>query len=85
MGYVFRAVIHIVCCDPDCGDKGGRGSVRSAVKSGGYCAAKTTLIIKILAARVLHPPLTPASPVRCKQARRLQRVVCAEKAAAMVD
>ena len=63
MGNVFDAAIRITYGDPNGGDKDGRNGVLSAVRSGGYCAAKTSLIIKILAVRVLHHPLTPATPV----------------------
>ena len=63
IGYVFGAAIRIAYGDPDGGDKDCRGSVRSAVKSDGYCAAKTTPIIKILALKVLHHPLMPTTPV----------------------
>ena len=39
--------------DPNGDDEDGRDGVRSAAKSGGYCAVKTTLLIKTLALRVL--------------------------------
>ena len=40
--------------DLDGGDKDGHDGVRSAAKSGGYCAAKTTSLIKTLVVRVIH-------------------------------
>ena len=36
--YAFSAAIPIAHGDPDGGDKDGRDGVRSAVKSGSYCA-----------------------------------------------
>ena len=62
--YAFGAAIRIAYGDPDGGDEDGRDGARSAVKSGGYCAAKTTPLVKPLALRVLQHPLTPATPVR---------------------
>ena len=58
------ATIAIVQGDPDGGDEDGRDGVRSAAKSGGYCAAKTTPLIRTLALRVLQHPLRPTTPVR---------------------
>ena len=62
--YAFGAAILIAHGDPDGGDEDGRDGVRSAAKSGGYCAAKTTPLIKTLALRVLKQPLMPATSVR---------------------
>ena len=62
--YALGATICIAYGDPDGGDEDGRDGSLSAVKSGGYCAAKTTPLVKPLALRVLQHPLTPASPVR---------------------
>ena len=44
--YAFGAIIRIAYGDPDGGDEDGRDSGRSAVKSGGCCAAKTTPLVK---------------------------------------
>ena len=49
--------------DPGGGDEDGRGGTRSAVKSGGCCAAKTISLIKPLALRVIQHPLTPARQI----------------------
>ena len=62
--YALGAAIRIAYGDPGGGDEDGRDGARSAVKSGGYCAAKTTPFVKPLALRVLQHPLTPATPVR---------------------
>ena len=62
--YAFGAAIRIAYGDPDGGDEDGRDGVRSAVKSGGCCAAKTTPPYKTVALRVLQHPLTPVTPVR---------------------
>ena len=64
MGYVFGAAIRIAYGDPDGGDDDSRDGVRSAAKSGGYCAAKTTPLIKTLALRVLKHTLMLVTPVR---------------------
>ena len=64
MGYAFGAAIRIAYGDLDGGDEDGRGGVRSAVKSGGYCAAKTTPPNKTFALRVLKIPLRPTKRVR---------------------
>ena len=55
------AAICIAYGDRDGGDKDGRDGVHSAVKSGGYCAAKTTPPNEIFALRVLQHPLRPAT------------------------
>ena len=62
-GYAFGATIRIAYGDTESGDKDPRDGVRSAVNSGGYCAAKTTPPNKIFALRVLQHPMTPAMPV----------------------
>ena len=64
--YALDAVILIAHGDSDGGDEDGQNGVRSlaSAKSGGYCAAKTTPIIKISALRMLQQPLMPATPVR---------------------
>ena len=46
MYYATGAAIPITRSDPDVGDKDSRDNVRNAVKSGGYCATKTTPLIK---------------------------------------
>ena len=51
--YAFGAAIHIAHGDPDGDDEDSRDDTRSAVKSGGCCAAKTIPLIKPLALRVL--------------------------------
>ena len=61
--HAFGAAIRIAYGDRDGGDEDGRDGVRSAVKSGGYCAAKTTLLNKIFALRVIRRPLRPAKQV----------------------
>ena len=67
MVYVFSTAIRIAYGDPDGGKEDGRDDVHKAVKSGGYCAKKTTPIIKILARRVIHHRLTPATSVCWKR------------------
>ena len=64
MDYAFGAAIGIAYGDPNGGDEDSRDGSRSSVKSGGYCAAKTTPLIKFLALRVLQHPLTPEKLVR---------------------
>ena len=59
--------------------------VRSAVKSGGYCVAKTNPIINILAVRVLQHPLTLCSDPCSIKAHRPKNAVCAAETAGMVD
>ena len=51
MGYAFSAAIRIACGDLDGRDEDGRNGVRIAIKSGGYCAAKTTPSYKTFALR----------------------------------
>ena len=63
MGYSFGAAICIAYGDLDGGDEDSRDGMRSAVKSGGGCAAKTTPPNKPFTLRVLQHPLTPAMPV----------------------
>ena len=58
--YAFGAVIRIPYGDPDGGDEDNRDGARSAVKSGGYCAAKNTPPNKRFALRVLQHPPRPA-------------------------
>ena len=60
---MFGAAITIAHGNPNGGDEDSHDSVRSAAKSDGYCAAKTTPLIKILVLRVLQHPLTPAVPI----------------------
>ena len=50
--YAFGAAIRIAYGDRDDSDEDGCDGVRSAVKSGGYCAAKTTPPNKTFALRV---------------------------------
>ena len=59
-GYAFDAAIRITYGDRDGGDEDGRDGLRSTVKSGGCCAAKTTPPYKTIALRVLQHPLSPA-------------------------
>ena len=61
MGSCLWRVIHVAYGDLDSSNKDGRNGVRSAVKSGGYFAMKTTPIIKFLAVRVLQHPRMPAT------------------------
>ena len=42
VGYAFRAAIGIAYGDRDGSNEDGRDGARSAVRSGGCCAAKTT-------------------------------------------
>ena len=58
--YAFGAAIRIAYGDRVAGDEDGRDCVRSAVKSGGSCAAKTTPSYKTSALRVLQHPLRSA-------------------------
>ena len=81
--YAFGAAIRIACGFCGCGDEGGRGGVRSAVKSGGCCAAKTTPPHKTFALMVLQNPLGPAK--RFPKNRIDQSAVQAGEAAAIVD
>ena len=67
MGYAFGAAIRIAYGDPNGSDEDGRDGVRSAVKSGGCYAAKTTPPNKTFALRVLQHQLTPAMLVQRKQ------------------
>ena len=55
--YAFGAAIRIAYGDRDSGDEDDRDGARSAVKSGGDCAAKTTPPYKNFALKVLqHRP-----------------------------
>ena len=66
--YAFGSAIRIAYGDRDGGDEDGRDGVRSAVKSGSYCAAKTTPPTKTFVLRVLQQhSLRPAIPVQRKQ------------------
>ena len=65
-------------------DKDGRDGARSAVKSGGCCAAKTTHHYKTFALRTLQHPLRQAKQFPKKQ-NRPQSAVRAAEAAAMVN
>ena len=56
MGYAFGAANRIAYGDRHGGDKDGRKGVRSAVRPGGCCAAKTTPYNKTFALRVLQHP-----------------------------
>ena len=57
--YSIDLAICIAYGDRDGGKEVGRNGARSAVKSGGFCAAKTTPPYKTFAKRVLQPPLRP--------------------------
>ena len=59
--YAFVTAIRITYGERGGGDEDGRDGARSAVKSGGCCAAKTTPTYKICALRVLQRPLRPAN------------------------
>ena len=59
--YAFGAAIRIAYGDRDGGDEDGRDGARSAVRSGGCCAAKTAPPHKTCALRVLQHPLRPAN------------------------
>ena len=61
--YVFGATIAIAVGDGDGGHKDGHYDVCRADKSGSYCAAKTTPLIKTFGLRMLQHPLKPATPV----------------------
>ena len=54
----------------DGGDEDGRDGARSAVKSGGCCAAKTTPPNEIFALRVLQHPLRPVKQFLLNQINR---------------
>ena len=58
--YAFGAAIRIAYGDCDGSNEDGRDGARSAVRSGGYCAAKTAPPDKTCALRVLQHPLRPA-------------------------
>ena len=62
--YATGAAILIAHADPGGGDEDDHDGMRSNAKSGGYCAAKTTPLIKTLALRMPQRPLRPAAPVR---------------------
>ena len=64
MNYAFSVTSAIAHGNPDRDDEDGLDGMCSAAKSGGYCAAKITRLIKTLALRVLQHPLTLAVPVR---------------------
>ena len=57
--YAFVAAIRITYGDRYGGDEDGRDGARSAVKSGGCCARKTTPPYKTFALTVLQNPLRP--------------------------
>ena len=59
--YAFGAAIRIAYGDRDGGNEDGRDGARSAVRSGGCCAAKTAPPHKTCALRVLQHPLRPAN------------------------
>ena len=61
--YAFGVAICIAYGDPNGGNVSGCDGARSAVKSGGCCAAKTTPPNKTGALRVLKHPVTPAMSV----------------------
>ena len=65
--YAVVSAIAIAQSNCDGGDEGGREDVRSATKSGGYCAAKTAPLFKTLALSGLKHPLKPAATKRRKQ------------------
>ena len=81
--YAFSAAIRITYGDRDGGDEDGRDGARSAFRSGGCCATKTTPPHKTCALRVLHHPLRPANQFP-KKPNRPQSAVRAAEAAAMV-
>ena len=65
--YAFGAAIGIAYCDRDGGDEDGRDGVRSAVRPGGCCAAKTTPPYKTFALRQGDPAPTEASEAVSKK------------------
>ena len=82
--YAFWSDICIAYGDRDGGDEDGRDGARSAVRSGGCCAAKTTPLYKICALRVLKHPLRSANQFP-KNKNRPQSAVRAAEATAMID
>ena len=58
---VFGAAIDNAYGNSDGGNEDGRDGARIAVRSGGCCAAKTTLPYKTCALKVLQHPLRPAN------------------------
>ena len=86
LSVLSKAAIHITYSDPDGDYEGGRNGAHSAVKSGTYCAVKTTPPNKTFARRVLQHPPTDASDVGSMRANQPQSAVhAAQKATAMVD
>ena len=61
VGYAFGAAIRIVYGDRDGGDEDGRDGARSAVRSGGCCAAKTAPPYKTCALGVIQHPMRPTN------------------------
>ena len=61
--YAFGAAVRIAYGNRDGGNKDGRDGARSAVKSGGCCAAKTTPPNITFALRVLQHPPRPANQI----------------------
>ena len=64
LSVLSKAAIHITYSDPDGDYEGGRNGAHSAVKSGTYCAVKTTPPNKTFVLRVLKRPLGPAKQIR---------------------
>ena len=61
--YAFGAAIRIVYGNLGDDDEDSCDGMRSAIKSGGYCAAKTTPPNKTFAPRVLQHPLRTAEQI----------------------
>ena len=67
MGYAFGAIICIAYGDLDGGNEDDHEGVRSAIKSGAYCATKTTSPNNTFALRVLQHPLRSEKQIRLNQ------------------
>ena len=62
MNYAFSVTSAIAHGNPDRDDEDGLDGMCSAAKSGGYCAAKITSLIKTLALTEIQHPPRPAAP-----------------------
>ena len=80
----FGAAIRIAYGDRDGGDEDGRNGARSALMSGGCCAAKTTPSNETFALRVLQRPLR-GQPCRFDESESAMSAVHAAEAATMVN
>ena len=84
MGHAFSAAIRIVYSNHDDGNKDGRDDARSAVKSGGCCAAKNNSSLQNLCTEGAPAP-TEVSDAVSEKPNRPQSAVRAAEAAVMVD